>query len=59
MLWKETTQLGCATIRVDGTIDDFFGPLPIVDEYSICRYASPGNVDGQYIDQVKPLVIAF
>jgi uncharacterized protein YkwD len=42
VVWRGTTEVGCARAACGG-VDVF-----------VCQYAPPGNVEGQYLDNVKP-----
>ncbi|AET40702.1 CAP domain-containing protein Ecym_6326 [Eremothecium cymbalariae DBVPG len=42
MVWKNTTSIGCAYI----ICGEYYG------QYTICEYDPPGNVEGQYADNV-------
>ena len=47
MVWDETTELGCAKVRFDdedGSDEDV--------EYAVCRYTTPGNIEGEYTNHV-------
>ncbi|KAG6141381.1 hypothetical protein E4U38_006777 [Claviceps purpurea] len=49
LLWKATRKVGCATVKCPaGTI---FG---MNSQYSVCNYGPPGNVQGQYGENVLP-----
>ncbi|KAG5937736.1 hypothetical protein E4U59_004219 [Claviceps monticola] len=49
LLWKDTRKVGCATVKCPaGTI---FG---MNSQYSVCNYGPPGNVGGQYGENVLP-----
>ncbi|KAG5942576.1 hypothetical protein E4U60_007190 [Claviceps pazoutovae] len=49
LLWKDTRKVGCATVKCPaGTI---FG---MNSQYSVCNYGPPGNVQGQYGENVLP-----
>ncbi|KAG6064540.1 hypothetical protein E4U32_000177 [Claviceps aff. humidiphila group G2b] len=49
LLWKDTRQVGCATVKCPaGTI---FG---MNSQYTVCNYGPPGNVQGQYGENVFP-----
>jgi uncharacterized protein YkwD len=55
MLWKETTKVGCVSIDCGPRmkINDAFSEL---NKYTVCNYASPGNVVGAYAKNVgEPL----
>ncbi|SCU98324.1 LADA_0H12200g1_1 [Lachancea dasiensis] len=43
LVWEATTEIGCAYIDCG----DYYG------QYTICNYNPPGNVAGQYQDNVK------
>jgi len=42
LVWRETTQLGCAMSQCNG------------NDIWVCEYDPPGNVQGMYRDNVKP-----
>lgn len=42
VVWKSTTQVGCALAQCSG------------NDLLVCQYAPAGNVDGQYLDNVPP-----
>ena len=42
LVWRDSRQLGCAAARC--------GP----DIYWVCRYSPPGNVEGEYRENVSP-----
>ncbi|KAJ7068588.1 CAP domain-containing protein [Mycena amicta] len=43
VVWKATTQLGCAMSQCSGMLDANLGPA----SYYVCLYYPPGNVIGQ------------
>ncbi|KAH9982517.1 hypothetical protein BGW80DRAFT_1453395 [Lactifluus volemus] len=47
MVWKSTTQLGCAVQTCNGIIGS--GPA----NYYVCEYNPPGNVEGEFGDNVQ------
>ncbi|CAE6400890.1 unnamed protein product [Rhizoctonia solani] len=48
VVWKSTTELGCAVARCPaGTI------YPEESDYHVCEYSSPGNVIGQFSENVE------
>ncbi|KAL5639119.1 hypothetical protein ACGC1H_006592 [Rhizoctonia solani] len=48
VVWKSTTELGCAVTRCPaGTI------YPEESNYHVCEYAPPGNVIGQFPENVQ------
>ncbi|KIK58565.1 hypothetical protein GYMLUDRAFT_60609 [Collybiopsis luxurians FD-317 M1] len=49
MVWKATTQLGCAEQDCDGIFDPSFGKA----KFYVCEYAPPGNVVGEYPQNVQ------
>ncbi|KAL7415812.1 CAP domain-containing protein [Mrakia frigida] len=51
VVWKGTTQLGCAMVECDGIFDASFGKA----KYHVCEYSSPGNVAGQFGTNVGSL----
>jgi pathogenesis-related protein 1 len=42
VVWRATTELGCARTTCNG------------NDVWVCQYAPPGNVQGQYREQVLP-----
>ncbi|ODQ79720.1 hypothetical protein BABINDRAFT_28095, partial [Babjeviella inositovora NRRL Y-12698] len=46
LVWKSSTQLGCAYIDC----------TTIWGEYVICEFAPPGNINGEYAQNVLPLL---
>ena len=55
MLWDETTEIGCAKARRDIVMIDEDHTVVVDDEIelAVCRYASPGNIEGEYTDHVQ------
>lgn len=51
MVWKGTTELGCAIALCDGIFDASFGKA----SYMVCEYNPPGNVIGQFAYVHDPL----
>jgi len=53
MVWDETTKLGCGIARTDEILtirgQDWDGE----SEYSVCRYAKPGNWVGENLEHVQ------
>lgn len=49
MVWKSTTQIGCAIASCDGIFDPKYGKA----RFHVCEYKSPGNVSGQYGSNVQ------
>ena len=47
MVWADTSEVGCAKVGFEQAFDDM--------EYAVCRYATPGNVDGEYTENVNCL----
>ncbi len=43
VVWKSTTQVGCAAALCDGIFDAKFGPAT----YHVCLYDPVGNVVGE------------
>lgn len=43
-VWRSTTQMGCAIQYGCGNGNT---------QFLVCRYSPPGNVDGQFADNVK------
>jgi uncharacterized protein YkwD len=50
VVWKASTELGCAHAKCDGIFDASFGKA----EYHVCEYNPQGNVDGQFEQNVQP-----
>ena len=53
IVWKSTTEVGCATVVCDklGNVDSG-SSLP----FTVCNYNPPGNSNGEYADNVlKPV----
>jgi len=48
VVWKSTTQLGCAVTQCDGIFEPSYGKAA----YYVCLYDPPGNVMGQLLDNV-------
>ncbi|KDQ16639.1 hypothetical protein BOTBODRAFT_172759 [Botryobasidium botryosum FD-172 SS1] len=48
MVWKSTTQMGCAVAYCDGISG------PGKGAYHVCQYSPPGNVMGQFPENVQP-----
>lgn len=42
VVWKSTTQVGCAVAQCSG------------NDLMVCQYSPAGNVEGQYIENVPP-----
>jgi len=49
VVWKSTTQLGCASAICNGIFPAHFGPA----RFFVCEYSPPGNVGGQYVQNVQ------
>jgi len=51
VVWKGTTQVGCAVTKCGGgkIFDASFGPA----EYYVCEYYPPGNVEGEFAQNVQ------
>jgi uncharacterized protein YkwD len=49
VVWKATTQLGCASAECNGIFDPSFG----LAKFVVCEYSPPGNVEGQYAQNVQ------
>ncbi|KAH9064170.1 PR-1-like protein [Lactarius vividus] len=49
VVWKATTQVGCAVKDCSGIFDPKFG----IAHFHVCEYSPPGNVDGEYADNVQ------
>ncbi|KAI9734109.1 MAG: hypothetical protein M1835_003402, partial [Candelina submexicana] len=56
VLWKATTQLGCATQKCDSLAKT--GPN-IPPYFTVCNYKSAGNFDGEYHNVGAPLGNAY
>nr|QVT77495.1 pathogenesis-related protein 1 [Moniliophthora perniciosa] len=51
IVWKSTTQLGCAQAKCPTTNGD---NQQVEQTFYVCYYNPPGNVLGQYNDNVQP-----
>ncbi|KAG5644724.1 hypothetical protein DXG03_007853 [Asterophora parasitica] len=49
VVWKSTTQVGCAVQTCNGIFDAKFGPA----KYFVCEYNPAGNVSGQFDQNVQ------
>ena len=50
IVWKDTTQVGCATVSCSD-LKNVGGAAP----YTVCNYGTPGNYAGAYAENVlKP-----
>lgn len=49
VVWKSTTQLGCAVAACNGIFPSNYG----VAQYYVCEYNPPGNVDGEFPQNVQ------
>ncbi|KAG6873666.1 hypothetical protein C0995_012600 [Termitomyces sp. Mi166 len=49
VVWKSTTQLGCAVQSCDGIFDPSFGKA----KFFVCEYYPAGNVIGEFADNVQ------
>jgi len=49
VVWKGTTQVGCAVATCSGIFDAKYGPA----QYYVCEYNPPGNVIGQFAQNVQ------
>jgi len=49
MVWKGTTQLGCAVAQCDGIFDPKYGKA----KFYVCEYNPAGNVIGQFPQNVQ------
>ncbi|KAL5487923.1 hypothetical protein ACEPAI_6031 [Sanghuangporus weigelae] len=49
MVWKSTTELGCALALCDGIFDASYGKA----SFYVCEYNPPGNVIGQFAENVQ------
>lgn len=51
MLWRRTKRVGCATVYCPQGLANAGGIPPY---FTVCNYKEPGNVAGEYADNVKP-----
>ncbi|KAL0957571.1 hypothetical protein HGRIS_001356 [Hohenbuehelia grisea] len=49
VVWKGSTQLGCAVANCDGIFDASFGKA----KFFVCEYSAQGNVIGQFTQNVQ------
>ncbi|PHH82280.1 hypothetical protein CDD82_6460 [Ophiocordyceps australis] len=49
LVWASTTKLGCATVLCDK--NQYSGW-----QYTVCNYGPPGNYQGRFQENVKPLI---
>ncbi|KAH9025066.1 CAP domain-containing protein [Lactarius hengduanensis] len=49
VVWKASTQVGCAVKDCNGIFDPKFG----IAHFHVCEYSPPGNVEGEYADNVQ------
>jgi uncharacterized protein YkwD len=49
VVWKATTEVGCADARCDGIFDASFGKA----RYIVCEYSKQGNILGQFAQNVQ------
>ncbi|KAF8271341.1 CAP domain-containing protein [Lactarius quietus] len=49
IVWKSTTQVGCAVQTCSGIFDASYGPA----QYYVCEYNPPGNVIGKFPENVQ------
>ncbi|KZT22019.1 PR-1-like protein [Neolentinus lepideus HHB14362 ss-1] len=49
VVWKSTTQLGCAVQACNGIFDPSYG----VAQYYVCEYSPAGNVIGEFPQNVQ------
>jgi len=49
VVWKASTQLGCAMALCDGIFDPSFGKA----KYFVCEYAEQGNILGRFVENVE------
>ncbi|KDQ16646.1 hypothetical protein BOTBODRAFT_236799 [Botryobasidium botryosum FD-172 SS1] len=49
VVWKSTTQVGCAVASCSGIFDPKYGKA----NYYVCQYSPPGNVIGQFSANVQ------
>ncbi|KDQ08304.1 hypothetical protein BOTBODRAFT_139021 [Botryobasidium botryosum FD-172 SS1] len=50
LVWKDTTEVGCAVASCDGIFDIKYGKA----SFHVCHYNPPGNVVGQFSENVQP-----
>ncbi|TDL29851.1 PR-1-like protein [Rickenella mellea] len=50
VVWKATTQVGCAAAQCEGIFDASYGPAT----YYVCEYNPAGNVLTQFTQNVQP-----
>lgn len=51
MVWKDTTKVGCVSLDC-GSKMIVGGTTSSMNKYTVCNYASPGNVAGGYAENV-------
>ncbi|KIM48031.1 hypothetical protein M413DRAFT_439732 [Hebeloma cylindrosporum] len=49
VVWKGTTQVGCAVSTCSGIFDAKFGPA----QYYVCEYSAQGNIIGRFAQNVQ------
>ncbi|QRV77683.1 cysteine-rich Secretory family protein [Ceratobasidium sp. AG-Ba] len=49
VVWKATTEVGCAVTSCTGLLSGFSGAV----NYHVCEYRAPGNVIGQFAQNVQ------
>jgi uncharacterized protein YkwD len=49
VVWKSTTQVGCAVQSCSGIFDASYGPA----QYYVCEYSPAGNVIGEFAQNVQ------
>ncbi|KAF8078439.1 CAP domain-containing protein [Lyophyllum atratum] len=49
VVWKATTQVGCAVQSCDGIFDAAYGKA----KYYVCEYSPAGNIAGQFAENVQ------
>ncbi|KAJ7590312.1 PR-1-like protein [Mycena floridula] len=49
VVWKSTTQVGCAVQSCNGIFDPVFGPA----NFFVCEYNPAGNVIGEFSENVQ------
>jgi hypothetical protein len=53
LLWQDTTGVGCVSIDC-GTNMKVGGVQSTLNKFTVCNYAPPGNIAGQYGAKVQP-----
>jgi len=49
VVWKATTQVGCAVATCGGIFPSSFGPA----QFYVCEYSPPGNIEGEFGQNVQ------